>query len=233
MILIRKRSGLACGNWPKKFCIRSKKETNDLDIFDAGVKSISDFGKDDLMHFIYCGYHYLRSVRREKLKEIILTKMRKYGIESSILTMLYMVRWKLVTKEKVKKAAEGKLKNDADWKYYKESINDDLERFFINLQNQKEVKYELVASFFTPKLTTEELKLLQEENQEHLKTYLKHYRGKNPDVDVEEMKKSDSKSKYVNGRCWRMTMLLTLDLNGGVCSNANHQKYREADVLYG
>ena len=147
--------------------------------------------------------------------------------------MLYMERWNLVTKEKVKKAAEGKLKNDKDWKEYEESINDDLERFFINLQNQKEVKYELVASFFTPKLTTEELKLVQEENQEHLKTYLKHYRGKNPDVDVEEMKKSDSKSKYVNGRCWRMTMLLTLDLNGGVCSNANHQKYREADVLYG
>ena len=101
------------------FCIRSTKETNDLDIFDAGVKSILDFGKDDLMpHFIYCGYYYLRKERREKLKEIILTKMRKYDIQSSILTMLYMRRWKLVTKEKVKKAAEGKLKNDIDWRSY-------------------------------------------------------------------------------------------------------------------
>ena len=182
----------------------------DLEIFDAGVKSISDFGKDDLMpHFIYCGdYYYLG--RRGKLEEIILTKMTKYGIQSSILTMLMMVRVNLVTKEKVKKAAEGKLKNDVDWKYYKESINDHLERFFINLQNQKEVKCELVASFFTPKLTTEELKLVQEENQECFKTYLKHYRGKNPDVDVEEMKKSDSKSKYVHGRCLRRTFPLAL-----------------------
>ena len=36
--------------------------------------------------------------------------MRKYEIQSSILTMLKMARWKLVTQEKVKKAAEGKLK---------------------------------------------------------------------------------------------------------------------------
>ena len=159
-------------------------------------------------HFIYCGEDYFRN---ENIKDFILTKMRKYGIQSSILTTLNMERWKLVTKEKVKKAAEGKLKNHADWKYYKESINDDLERFFINLQNQKEVKCELVASFFTPKLTTEELKLVQDENQEHFKTYLKHYRGKNPDVDVEEMKKSDSKSKYVHGRCWRRTIPLRLE----------------------
>ena len=212
MILIRKRSGLACGNWPKKFCIRSKKETNDLDIFDAGVKSISDFGKDDLMpHLIYCGRHYLREERIEKLKEIFLTKMRKYGIQSSILTMLHMKRRKLVTKEKVKKAAEGKLKNDIDWYRYKGSINDDLQRFFINLQNQKEMKYERVFSFFTPKLTNEDLKFVQEGNQEHLQTYWRHYYGKTPDVDVEEMKKSDSKSKYLHGTCARLTMPLTLD----------------------
>ena len=88
-------------------------------------------------HFIYCGEYYFE--REEKLKEIILTKMRKYGIQSSILTIVNMYRWKLVTKEKVKKAAEGKLKNDPDWEDYQGSINDDLERFLINLQNQKEI----------------------------------------------------------------------------------------------
>ena len=31
--------------------------------------------------------------------------------------MLYMKRLNLVTKEKVKKAAEEKLKNEKDWKY--------------------------------------------------------------------------------------------------------------------
>ena len=179
-----------------------------MDVFDAGVKSISDFGKDDLMpHFIYCGYYYY--YHQEKLKEMILTKMRKYGIQSSILTMLGMERLSLVTKETVKKAAEGKLKNDPNWQDCEESINDDLERFLINLQNQKEVKQEDVLSFFTPKLTNEELKLVQERNQEHLNTYWVYdLNGRNPDVDVEEMKKSDSKSKYVHGVCLRSTVHL-------------------------
>ena len=193
--------------------VRSTKEINDLDIFDAGVKSIFDFGKDDLMpHFIYCGLNYFNSMEQmEKLKGIILTKMRKYGIQSSILTMLWMQRQNLVTKEKVKKAAEGKLQNEPGWRLYEESINDDLERFIINLQNQIDVKPEDVFSFLTPKLTTEELKLVQEGNEEHLKTYSYYFNGKNPDVDVEEMKKSDSKSKYVHGYCLRKTIPLSIE----------------------
>ena len=185
----------------------------DPEIFDAGFKSICDFGDDDLMpHFIYCGYHYLSTVElAEKLKEIILRKMRKYGIQSSILTVLWMTRWNLVTKEKVKKAAEGKLKDDEDWKHYKGSINDDLERFFINLQDENEIKEEGVSSFFAPKLTNEEMKLVQERNQEHLNTYSRHIAGLNPDVDVEEMKQSNSKSKFVHGGCVRCTIPLTLD----------------------
>jgi len=49
--------------------------------------------------------------------------------------MLDMGRLYLVTKETVKKAYEGKLKNEPKsfWKYYKGSINDDLERLLINL----------------------------------------------------------------------------------------------------
>ena len=155
-------------------------------------------------HFIYCGYHYIPSKQEAKLDEMLLSKMRKYRIQSSILTMLNMWRFKLITKEKIKKAVEGKLKTELYWNRYEGSINDDLERFFINLKNKKEVKYESVESFFTPKLTNEELKLVQEGNEEHLKSY--SYR--NPDVDVEEMKKSDSKSKYVHGACWRMTFPL-------------------------
>ena len=159
-------------------------------------------------HFIYCGEYYV--YEEEKLKLMILTKMRKYEIQSSIVTMLHMWRLNLVTKEKVKKAYKGKLKNDFDWEDYEGSINDDLEAFFINLRNQKEGEKELY-SFFTSKLTNEELKLVQEGNEEHLNTYLDYLNDKNPDVDVEEMKKSDSKSKYVHGRCWRRTIPLRLE----------------------
>ena len=80
----------------------------------------------------------------------------------------------------------------------------------INLQNPKDITEESVASFFTPILTDEELKL-QEGNEEYLKTYLYYdMLGLNPDVDVEEMKKSDSKSKYVHGRCLRKKIPLNL-----------------------
>ena len=80
-----------------------------------------DFGKNDMMpHFIYCNGddYYEDDEEFKKLKEIILKKMREYGIPSSILTTLYMIRRNLITKEKSKEAAEGKLKNDPVWIIY-------------------------------------------------------------------------------------------------------------------
>ena len=108
-----------------------------------------NFGANDMMpHFIYCnanyfdGDYYYSEEEFEKFKEIILEKMQKYGIQSSILTMLDMLRLNLITKEKSKEAAEGKLKNDLYWRRYKGSINDDLDSFINNLQNSNEVKDE-------------------------------------------------------------------------------------------
>ena len=88
-----------------------------------------------------------------------------------------------------------------------------METFFTNLQGQKEIKDECVWCFFLPKLTEDELKLVEEKNEPYLCTYFEHYWGNNPDVDVEEMKKSDSKSKYVHGRCRRITIHLALESN--------------------
>ena len=72
-------------------------------------------------------------------------------------------------------------------------------------------KKEFVTSFFTPKLSNEELKLVEKADEDHLKTYSEHYVGRNPDVDIDEMKRSDSKSKYVHVRCLRFTIPLTLE----------------------
>ena len=124
-----------------------------------------------------------------------------------------MYRRKLMTKEKMKNAYQGKLKNDKVWKDFPGSINDDLENFFDRLQNQQKINRETVRSFFTPKLTDEEMMLVEERNKLHLETYLVHHRGRNPDVNDEEMKRSDSKSKYVEGFCARYTRVLTLESN--------------------
>ena len=61
--------------------------------------------------------------------------------------------------------------------------------------------------------TDEELRLVKVKNREHLNTYSHYYFGKNPDVDPEEMKKSDSTSKYVHVECRRWTYFLTLKNN--------------------
>ena len=202
--------------------VRSVKEMRMLDIIDAGVATMVDFGKNDIMpHFIYCHGYYHDNEDFKSLKKIFLEKMREYGITSSLLTMLSMYRRNLITKEQSKEAAEGKLKIDHDWRgpNYEGSINDDLESFVNNLQNSEEIDYEdeidyeeidyeEVWSFFTPKLTKKELKLVEEKNDEHMMTY---YLASNADVSVEEMKKSDSKDKYVQSECIRRTFYLTLE----------------------
>ena len=124
-----------------------------------------------------------------------------------------MWRRNLITKEKAKEASKGNLKNDEDWKNQEISINDDLENYFTNLKISKEMKNEKVGSFYTPKLAKKELKLLEIRNKDHLDTYMFHYVGADADVDIKDMKKSNSKSKYVHGSCVRETFSLVLEMN--------------------
>ena len=83
-----------------------------------GVKTMFEYGNDSLMpHFIYCFYDSWNS-EECKLYIIIMKKMSDYGIKSAVLTLLFMQRNYLVTKEKAKQASQGKLKNDSEWKDY-------------------------------------------------------------------------------------------------------------------
>ena len=176
-------------------------------------------------HFIYCyGDRIYGGILKEKFKEIILKKMREYGIPSSILTTLCMLRRYLITQEKSKEAAEGKLKNVDGWKDCKGSINDDLDSFVNNLQNSEKIDNEAVDSFFTPKLTKDELKLVEQKNKEHMWTYdWKFY----ADVDVEEMKKSDSKDKYLHSFCHRITTYLSLESEQPSSENVSSKNFPE------
>ena len=193
-----------------------------LSEIDAGMKAMIDSGNDYLQpHFLYCKGDYFYG-EEKTLKEIILAKISEHGIQSSIVTELKMIRKNLITKEIVDAAAEGKLKNKAEWKPYKGSINDDLESFLTKLLHQKEIDDEMVESFFLPKLTKKELTLVGDKDKEYLTTYLL----RNPDVDVKEKRMLDSSyelnmgkekfrldfrvRKYVHFRCWRRTYKLNL-----------------------
>ena len=97
------------------------------------------------------------------------------------------------------------MKHARDWKDCEGSINDDLEKYFNKYKNQQEFKEELVQSFFTPKLTPEELKLVEEKNKDYMYTFIY---GFHADVDIKEMQKSNSKQKYVHTNCIRRTVRL-------------------------
>ena len=180
------------------------KEMNDHDIIDAGIKSINNLGKDNsMLHMIYCGEYYFDS--ELLLEKMIVIKMRKYGIQSSILSYLSTHRENLITREKCKLAYQGKLKNVQGWKDYEGSINDDLETFFANHKISNGIKQEIVRSFFTPKLTPDELKLVEEKNKQYMYTFIY---GFDADIDSEEMKKTQSKNKFVHAKCTRRTICL-------------------------
>ena len=170
-------------------------------------------------HLIYCHGNFISNKEFEKLKEILHKKMVQYGIQSSInlLTTLRMTREYLITKEKSKQAANGKLKNDQHWMDLKGSINDDLDAFVNNLLNLKQ-KDEEVRSFFTAKLTKEELKLVEEKNPEHMASYTWKLHA---DIGIEEMKKSDSKDKYLRSFCHRRTTCLTLEAKQAQSEDVN------------
>ena len=194
---------------------------------DDGIKLVSGIENDSLStfgiestplpHFVYCSNWYFDGGdHREILKRIFLRNMKKYCIQSSYITMLLFNRRNLITEEKQKEALAGKLKTVEDWDEYEGTIQDDFKTFFIKLQKEK-ITEDVVWSFFTQKLTNEELKLVAEKNQEHMNSYfygeylIQPYN--NPDVDEEEMKKSASGDKYLHAKCLRYTTLLTVDKN--------------------
>ena len=92
-------------------------------------------------------------------------------------------------------------KNEVYGILLKESINDDIESVFESIQLGE--KPESIAyTYFLPKLTQRELDLIETKDEDYLQTF---FQFKNPDVDENEMKLSESNSKYVKVVCSRKT----------------------------
>ena len=187
-------------------------------IIDDGLKIIAQSGHNDLKpHLIYCStnespvFHRNFQIFRKVFSDIFLNIMKKYDLQLSLLTILKMERKYLITKETQKQAYSDNstiyYKSELDWIFYEGSINDDGESFFTRLQDNDLIEMESVESFFLPKLTDAELKLVKQKDKKHFESYS----DPNPDINPEEMKKSDSKDKYVHCECKRNTFVFTLD----------------------
>ena len=139
-----------------------------------------------------------------------------------MVTMINMSRYHLITKEKMVDGSKGKFQNEKGW--WKESVHDDLDSFFQKLQNGQ-LEHERVVTNYFPMLTAEELKLVEQRNQDHLESYIWYFTGDNPDIEKEEMKKSESKSKFVRGACGRYTFMLKLK------ENTRKQKNKKCEIF--
>ena len=169
----------------------------DQEIIDSYLLKISECEANERKtHFVYAGDRY-HLIHEDKLRAFILKAMKKYKIQSVIVTSFYMWRNKLVTKEKTESFFNGK-ENE------KHSVNDDLDSLFENFRLEKEVDDELYT-YFLPKLTVEDLNLVELRDHSYFQTFL----GSNgADVEEREMKRSKSDSKFAHACVYRKTFTL-------------------------
>ena len=136
-------------------------------------------------------------------------------IPSIMVTLLRLGRIHVITKETMIDFYKGKMSDD---KGDKESANEDLESFLNRLRTEEHVKEEECVSYFLPKLSEHEVNLLEKSDEKYLKTFGWYYKGEDPDVDDDEMSKSESKSKFIRSLCVRYTFELTApDFNSVTC----------------
>ena len=155
----------------------------------SALRKISETEAKELQtHIIYAGAFYYK----DELRSLVLKEMEKIKIKSAMVTSVHLWRKNLITKE----AMENHCREEKS-----DSVNDDLESLFENLRLGKEPEKN-VPTYFLPKLTEEELKLVEQRDQRYLKTI--------PfgDVPETEMMLSESDSKYVNARGRRSTFTI-------------------------
>ena len=124
---------------------------------------------------------------------MILNGMKEHKIKLVKVTDIALFRERLITKESMESYCKGE----------EDSVNDDLESLFENIRLGKEPN-ELVHTYFLPKLTKEELELVEKKDPSYLKTFKFPY----PDVLEFEMMLSESDSKYVYTWGWRKTFAI-------------------------
>ena len=122
-----------------------------------------------------------------------------------------MARRELITKEAMEKHCKAEILSVVE-----DSVTDDLESLFEDLRLGKEPN-KIAATYFLPKLTKEEMKLVERKETNYLQTFWSQY----PDVPEAEMMLSESDSKFVYGTGWRTTFTIknkSLQNNSNCCN---------------
>ena len=174
------------------------------DLIRSAFRKVAENKEENLkIHFVYAGTYYQH--RQNQLKDFILKGMKIHGIKSVMITFIDMHREKLITKEEMEITCAGKANLQIP---VKDSVNDDLESMFEDIRLGKQ-PVSFAETYFLPKLTKEELKLVGIKDPMYLKTFLWTNKfSEDPDVNQIEIKLSESNSKFVSAFCPRRTFIL-------------------------
>ena len=153
-----------------------------------GEQPVGIFFSNDYNHTIKAVF-----VRNFRLDSCIEEKMKKYQIMAANMTTVNMQRLELMTKKEIDQT-EPSVNEMFGW--IKLSVNDDLELFFEKLQRDTEY-HELVVANFSPKLTEEEMNLVEQKDSNYMATL------KNP-------KHVDDIEIFVRGLYSRSTFLIRI-----------------------
>ena len=170
-----------------------------MEIFNSGIKKAAEYTAEDLkVHILYSGRYYFD----DELREIIFPILSKYEIKSAMTTRVWMERRNIITKETMENYTKGILADANGWD--SESVGDDLYSFFQRLQDKEEFD-DQVRTYFLPKLTHEEMRLVEMQNENYLDLFVL---GFGADVDEKEMDASESKAKFARVKCYRKTFMI-------------------------
>ena len=188
--------------------VTPKKERFDKQVIDSAFKRIIESKRENLdIHFVYAGDHYWFT-HEKRPKTFVFEGMKKYKIQKVMLTVIWMRRDRLITKEKIMDFCNGK-------EFERESVNDDLDSFFKDLRFGKDPNH-LVGTYFLPQLTEEELELVEQKNEKFMSTFRDAMEA---DVEKADMVASESKSKFVYARGTRATYIFENSPNEEVSSS--------------
>ena len=117
---------------------------------------------------------------RSKLRSLILQGIKQHKLKSAMVTNIVMRRWRLITHEKMDSYYKGKQPET-------DSVDDDIESFFGDLRLGKEPN-DRAVTYFLPKLTENELELVERNDPCYLRTFM--VSGRTVGVEKAEMKLS-------------------------------------------
>ena len=181
-------------------------------IDNAFQKIIRNKTSDLQPHIIYAGSHYghYHNLPNSRLISFIREGMTKYKMRSIMVTQIHMAKRHLITKERFNKFCSGK-------EIEKLSINDDFESLLNDLRVGEEPDDEQIWSYFLPKLTEEELDLVEKKDFNYMSNFdlwikcADKTRGEMKPLFELKSESKDWESKFAFVECERQTFMINLN----------------------